>query len=150
MRPLFSLAALHDSAAEIMFLGDRPAQHHAQPLHPAPPAGCFPCVVNKGACDAVFHERSEERSALHHVLVQARWRGSGDSLRAVLGREDFQFLRTRLAVRCGHQALSGPFSSYTKSDNFRSTYDLGGGRRPEATPPDGDARTRHAALRSWW
>ena len=102
MRPLFSLAALHDSAAEIMFLGDRPAQHHAQPLHPAPPAGCFPCVVNKGACDAVFHERSEERSALHHVLVQARWRGSGDSLRAALGREDFQFLRTRLAVRCGH------------------------------------------------
>ena len=85
-----------------MFLGDRPAQHHAQPLHPAPPAGCFPCVVNKGACDAVFHERSEERSALHHVLVQARWRGSGDSLRAALGREDFQFLRTRLAVRCGH------------------------------------------------
>ena len=24
--------------------------------------------------------------ALHHVLVQARWRGSGDSLRAALGR----------------------------------------------------------------
>ena len=48
-------------------------------------------MVNNGAWDAIFHGRSEERSALHHLLVQARWRGSGDSLGAALASEDFQF-----------------------------------------------------------
>ena len=91
MRPLFSLAALHDSAAGIVSAGDRPAQHAQQGL-PAPRYGvCTRCVVDKSGWDADFHARSEERYALHHVLVQARWRGSGNSLRAALAREDFEF-----------------------------------------------------------
>ena len=85
--------ALHDSAAPagIVSAGDRPAQHAQQGL-PAPRYGvCTRCVVDKSGWDADFHARSEERYALHHVLVQARWRGSGNSLRAALAREDFEF-----------------------------------------------------------
>ena len=102
MRPLFSLADLHDSAAEIMFLGDRPAQHHAQPLHPAPPAGCFPCVVNKGACDAVFHER-RVRSGVRCIMCWCKRGGAvAEILFAQRSAERTFNLRTRLAVRCGH------------------------------------------------
>ena len=85
-----------------MFLGDRPAQHHAQPLHPAPPAGCFPCVVNKGACDAVFHER-RVRSGVRCIMCWCKRGGAvAEILFAQRSAERTFNLRTRLAVRCGH------------------------------------------------
>ena len=80
--------------------GDRAAQH-AQPGLLGSDGTCYPCVVEQNTWqDAKSHAGSEEWSALHDFLVQARWCGTGNSLREALARGHFQMAhKTGSAVR---------------------------------------------------
>ena len=84
---------LSECVPKIISAGDRPAQH-AQPGLPGPApmehGACSRCVVDD---DAKIYVGSDERSALHHFLVQAQWLGSGNSLREALARGDFRMTR---------------------------------------------------------